>query len=72
ALVDELEALLTSGADLDSGTAARLRTLAARWAPARAGGGGPATGPLDLEDATDEDLFRLMDGAAGTEAPDGR
>ncbi|MER6625857.1 beta-ketoacyl synthase N-terminal-like domain-containing protein [Streptomyces sp. NPDC000931] len=72
ALVDELEALLTSGADLDSGTAARLRTLAARWAPARAGGGEPATGPLDLEDATDEDLFRLMDGAAGTEAPDGR
>ncbi|MEU9356108.1 beta-ketoacyl synthase N-terminal-like domain-containing protein [Streptomyces griseoloalbus] len=71
ALVDALEALLTSGADLDSGTAVRLRTLAARWAPARSDGGEPAVKPLDLEDATDEDLFRLMDGAAGTETPGG-
>ncbi|MFI2428221.1 beta-ketoacyl synthase N-terminal-like domain-containing protein [Streptomyces sp. NPDC018955] len=62
ALVDALEALLTSGAGLDSGTAARLRTLAARRPPARAGATEPAGGPLDLEDASDEDLFRLMDG----------
>jgi pimaricinolide synthase loading module/candicidin polyketide synthase FscA len=62
ALVDALEALLTSGAGLDSGTAARLRTLAVRRPPARAGVTEPAGGPLDLEDASDEDLFRLMDG----------
>ncbi len=62
ALVDALEALLTSGAGLDSATAARLRTLAARWAPARADVTAPAGGPLDLEGASDEDLFRLMDG----------
>ncbi|MFE7811657.1 beta-ketoacyl synthase N-terminal-like domain-containing protein [Streptomyces sp. NPDC057433] len=66
-LVDELEALLTSGADLDSGTAGRLRTLAARRAPARTGGAEPAADPLDLAAATDEELFRLMDGAG----PDG-
>ncbi|MFD1666744.1 beta-ketoacyl synthase N-terminal-like domain-containing protein [Streptomyces calvus] len=68
-LVDELEALFTSGADLDSGTAGRLRTLAARWSPARGEALEAAAGPLDLEDASDEELFRLMDGAAGTDTP---
>ncbi|MFD3735980.1 beta-ketoacyl synthase N-terminal-like domain-containing protein [Streptomyces sp. NPDC058632] len=61
-LVDELEALLTSGADLDAGTAVRLKALAARWAPARADAPEPVGGPLDLEGASDEELFRLMDG----------
>ncbi|MFE0952510.1 acyltransferase domain-containing protein, partial [Streptomyces mutabilis] len=62
-LVDELEALLVSGAALDTGTGARLRALAGRWAPARNGKTARATGPLDLDSASDEELFRLMDGA---------
>jgi pimaricinolide synthase loading module/candicidin polyketide synthase FscA len=61
--VDELEALLVSGAVLDTGTGARLRALAGRWAPARNGTTARATGPLDLDSASDEELFRLMDGA---------
>ncbi|MFD6626265.1 type I polyketide synthase [Streptomyces diastaticus] len=60
-LVDELEALLVSGAEVDSDTAARLRALAGRWAPS-GGPAAPASAPLDLDDASDEELFRLMDG----------
>ncbi|MGY0065416.1 type I polyketide synthase [Streptomyces sp. QTS137] len=71
ALVDELEALLTSGVGLDPGTAARLKALATRRAAAPAGGTQPAGGTLDLEGATDEELFRLMDGTSGTGTPDG-
>ncbi|MFC8949685.1 type I polyketide synthase [Streptomyces rochei] len=62
-LVDELEELLVSGAALDTGTGARLRALAGRWAPARNGTPARAAGPLDLDSASDEELFRLMDGA---------
>ncbi|MFJ8150206.1 beta-ketoacyl synthase N-terminal-like domain-containing protein [Streptomyces sp. NPDC096048] len=62
-LVDELEALLVSGAVLDTGTGTRLRALAGRWAPARNGTTARAAGPLDLDSASDEELFRLMDGA---------
>ncbi len=62
-LVDELEELLVSGAALDTGTGARLRALAGRWAPARNGTPTRAAGPLDLDSASDEELFRLMDGA---------
>ncbi len=71
AVVDELEALLTSGAGLDSGTAARLRTLAARWTPARADDTGPSGDVLDLAAASDEELFRLMDAGSGPDVPDG-
>ncbi|MEV4434423.1 beta-ketoacyl synthase N-terminal-like domain-containing protein [Streptomyces sp. NPDC049585] len=60
-LVAELEALLSSGASLDEETADRLRSLAVRdvaaTAPEQAGG-------LDLAGASDEDLFRLLDGGA--------
>ncbi|MFH9386137.1 beta-ketoacyl synthase N-terminal-like domain-containing protein [Streptomyces albidoflavus] len=63
-LVDELEALLVSGAEVDSDTAARLRSLAGRWAPSSTGTAAVASGPLDLDDASDEELFRLMDGGA--------
>ncbi|MGW8066315.1 type I polyketide synthase [Streptomyces ziwulingensis] len=62
-LVDELEALLVSGAALDTGTGARLRALAGRWGPARNGTTARAAGPLDLDSASDEELFRLMDDA---------
>ncbi|MFD3997190.1 beta-ketoacyl synthase N-terminal-like domain-containing protein [Streptomyces sp. NPDC058583] len=69
-LVDELDRLLSAGTALDPATAARLEDLVKRSAPAgtRSGGDradarsvGPAEG-LDLESASDEDLFRLMDG----------
>ncbi|MBU7600372.1 AMP-binding protein [Streptomyces sp. P38-E01] len=66
ALVDELEALLVSGATVDSDTAARLRALASRWGPSRGGaqghGTGQGTATVDVADASDEELFRLMDG----------
>ncbi|WP_369217433.1 acyltransferase domain-containing protein, partial [Streptomyces flavofungini] len=61
-LVDELEALLVSGAHLDTATGSRLRALAGRWAPARTGATAPVNGPLDVDSASDEELFRLMDG----------
>ncbi|MFE3603534.1 beta-ketoacyl synthase N-terminal-like domain-containing protein [Streptomyces sp. NPDC059142] len=63
-VLDELEALLVSGAALGSDAGARLRALAGRWAPYRGGTAEPATGPLDVASASDEDLFRLMDGGA--------
>ncbi|MCK1797001.1 AMP-binding protein [Streptomyces sp. XM4193] len=66
ALVDELETLLVSGATVDSDTAARLRALAGRWTPSRGGaqahGTDRGTGTFDVADASDEELFRLMDG----------
>ncbi|WP_406194806.1 AMP-binding protein [Kitasatospora sp. NBC_01560] len=61
ALTDELEHLLRSGAGLDADTAARLRELAGRWGPAPTGGNGRP----DVRTATDEELFRLLDGAGG-------
>ncbi|MFE1029755.1 beta-ketoacyl synthase N-terminal-like domain-containing protein [Streptomyces sp. NPDC058818] len=70
-LVDELEALLVSGAALDAGTGARLRALTGRWAPARNETTVGAAGPLDLDAASDEELFRLMDGAGLPEDPSG-
>ncbi|MFF8732605.1 beta-ketoacyl synthase N-terminal-like domain-containing protein [Streptomyces sp. NPDC015171] len=61
-LLDTLDRVLTAGAGLDPVAAARLKELAERADPALSGG--PAGG-LDLDSASDEELFRLMDGAAG-------
>ncbi|MEV4923837.1 beta-ketoacyl synthase N-terminal-like domain-containing protein [Streptomyces roseoverticillatus] len=65
-VVAELEALLTAGAAVSADTAARLRSVAARCRaeapPAGAAGPSPA-GALDLSSASDEELFRLLDGA---------
>ncbi|MGW2254857.1 type I polyketide synthase [Kitasatospora sp. NPDC001660] len=58
-LVDRLAALLATGTALDPATATRLRDLARRCA-APAGPARPGPGP-DLDTATDEELFRLMD-----------
>ncbi|MGA5822922.1 beta-ketoacyl synthase N-terminal-like domain-containing protein [Kitasatospora sp. NPDC094028] len=58
-LVDRLAALLAAGTALDPATATRLRDLARRCA-APAGPARPGPGP-DLDTATDEELFRLMD-----------
>ncbi|MFJ7249944.1 beta-ketoacyl synthase N-terminal-like domain-containing protein [Kitasatospora sp. NPDC098652] len=58
-LVDRLAALLAAGTALDPATATRLRDLARRCATT-AGPARPAPGP-DLDEATDEELFRLMD-----------
>ncbi|MEV7425645.1 beta-ketoacyl synthase N-terminal-like domain-containing protein [Streptomyces sp. NPDC091212] len=60
-LVAELERLLAEGASVDAGTAARLKALAARGEADHA----PAGGGLDLAEATDDELFRLMDGGNG-------
>ncbi|MDH6133789.1 acyl transferase domain-containing protein/acyl-CoA synthetase (AMP-forming)/AMP-acid ligase II [Kitasatospora sp. MAA4] len=60
-LLDALERLLAAGEGVEADTAARLRSLARQWAPAPA----VADGGVDLDGATDEDLFRLMDGANG-------
>ncbi|MFF7125263.1 beta-ketoacyl synthase N-terminal-like domain-containing protein [Streptomyces sp. NPDC008240] len=59
-IVDELDRALSAGACLDPVTAARLKELVKHSDPAPSGG--PAGG-LDLDTASDEDLFRLMDGA---------
>ncbi|MGV9270970.1 type I polyketide synthase [Kitasatospora sp. NPDC003701] len=61
AVTDALEHLLESGTALDADTAARLRDLVKRWGPAPAGGNGRP----DIRAATDEELFRLLDGADG-------
>ncbi|MFF1902937.1 beta-ketoacyl synthase N-terminal-like domain-containing protein [Kitasatospora sp. NPDC058218] len=61
AVTDALEHLFEAGAELDAGTAARLRELVHRWGPAPAGGNGRP----DIRSATDEELFRLLDGAGG-------
>ncbi|WP_280670373.1 MULTISPECIES: type I polyketide synthase [unclassified Kitasatospora] len=58
-LMDELELLLAAGEGADPDTAGRLRNLARQWAPAPS----VADGGVDLDAATDEDLFRLMDAA---------
>ncbi|MFI9234945.1 beta-ketoacyl synthase N-terminal-like domain-containing protein [Streptomyces sp. NPDC053079] len=58
ALVDELESVLAAGAGMDAETAARLKAVAAQWAPSPA----VVKGGIDIEAATDEELFRLMDG----------
>ncbi|XRQ09178.1 beta-ketoacyl synthase N-terminal-like domain-containing protein [Actinomadura welshii] len=63
-LLDALERALAEGAELDGAAAERLRTIAARHAsPAGRPGGGLAL-DTDLDTATDEELFRLMDGDA--------
>ncbi|GII96413.1 type I polyketide synthase [Sinosporangium siamense] len=56
-VVAELDALLTSGAELDPDTAARLRELARRGRPTSGG----SSGGFDLAAASDDDLFRLVD-----------
>ncbi|MET9415686.1 beta-ketoacyl synthase N-terminal-like domain-containing protein [Streptomyces klenkii] len=59
-IVAELEALLASGATLSPETSARLKAAAAGGATEA-----PAAGALDLESlesASDDDLFRLLDG----------
>ncbi|MEV6669533.1 beta-ketoacyl synthase N-terminal-like domain-containing protein [Streptomyces sp. NPDC051162] len=59
-VVAELEALLATGAMLSPDTSARLKAAAAGCATEA-----PAAGPLDLESlesASDDDLFRLLDG----------
>ncbi|MEV7358838.1 beta-ketoacyl synthase N-terminal-like domain-containing protein [Kitasatospora sp. NPDC091276] len=56
-LVDRLAALLATGTALDPATATRLRDLARRCAATA----GPARPGPDLDTATDEELFRLMD-----------
>ncbi|MEU2874518.1 type I polyketide synthase [Streptomyces olivoreticuli] len=57
-VVAELESLLTAGAELSAETVARLKAVTA----GRDGGpGGSTGGALDLESASDDDLFRLMD-----------
>ncbi|MFJ8281350.1 beta-ketoacyl synthase N-terminal-like domain-containing protein [Streptomyces griseoviridis] len=61
-LLDELETLLLSGATVDSDTGARLRALAGRWAPSRGGAAEQGAPVMDVADASDEELFRLMDG----------
>ncbi|MDH6125721.1 type I polyketide synthase [Kitasatospora sp. GP82] len=60
-LVDELESLLSAGAGVDTDTAARLKDIARRWGQDQVA----ASPAFDLDTATDEDLFRLMDGANG-------
>ncbi|GAA2113120.1 acyl carrier protein [Actinomadura alba] len=56
-LVDELETLLASGTPIDPDTADRLKNLTRHWVPVTAGVA------LDVGTASDEELFRLMDGA---------
>ncbi|WP_344574408.1 beta-ketoacyl synthase N-terminal-like domain-containing protein [Streptomyces lunalinharesii] len=61
ALVGELHALLTAGAEVPQEAMARLKAVTAG---ARAADGGTDPGSdaaLDLDSASDEDLFRLMD-----------
>jgi acyl transferase domain-containing protein/acyl-CoA synthetase (AMP-forming)/AMP-acid ligase II len=57
-IVDELERMLPVGRTVDPETAARLKALAARCAPVRTA----TERGIDIEEATDEELFRLMDG----------
>ncbi|MEU4210833.1 beta-ketoacyl synthase N-terminal-like domain-containing protein [Streptomyces sp. NPDC026206] len=57
-LVDELEGLLSAGATVDAASAARLKAIAAQYAPALTA----TSAGIDIDAATDEELFRLMDG----------
>ncbi|MDT0447752.1 polyketide synthase [Streptomyces hesseae] len=61
-LVDELEYLLSTGVTVNAETAARLRALATRWGPEDAPEADAPESGLDLDSASDEELFRLMDG----------
>ncbi|MFI5783674.1 type I polyketide synthase [Nocardia sp. NPDC051570] len=54
-LVAELEALSAEGADGNSDLAARLRSISSRWDH------GDQDNGIDIESATDEELFELMD-----------
>ncbi|MFJ1569438.1 beta-ketoacyl synthase N-terminal-like domain-containing protein [Streptomyces erythrochromogenes] len=60
-LVAELDALLSAGSELDPDTAARLGALVRDRGPVPAAGRSAAT-PFDLDTASDEDLFRRLDG----------
>ncbi|MFQ6194958.1 beta-ketoacyl synthase N-terminal-like domain-containing protein [Streptomyces sp. NPDC000405] len=61
-LVDELEYLLSTGVTVNAETAARLRALATRWGPETTPEADVPESGLDLDSASDEELFRLMDG----------
>ncbi|MBF6055118.1 acyltransferase domain-containing protein [Streptomyces eurocidicus] len=56
-VVAELESLLASGAEVSAETVARLKAMAAGRAAET-----PGAGALDLTSASDDELFRLMDG----------
>ncbi|MER5932779.1 beta-ketoacyl synthase N-terminal-like domain-containing protein [Streptomyces sp. NPDC002054] len=60
-LVAELDALLSAGSELDPDTAARLGALVRDRGPVPAAVRSAAT-PFDLDTASDEDLFRRLDG----------
>ncbi|MFJ2597168.1 type I polyketide synthase [Streptomyces erythrochromogenes] len=60
-LVAELDALLSAGSELDPDTAARLAALVRDRGPLPAADRSAAT-PFDLDTASDEDLFRRLDG----------
>ncbi|MFB9524956.1 beta-ketoacyl synthase N-terminal-like domain-containing protein [Streptomyces cremeus] len=60
-LVAELDALLSAGSDLDRDSAARLRSLVRDRGPA-APAARAAGDSFDLDTASDEDLFRRLDG----------
>ncbi|QDY80144.1 type I polyketide synthase [Streptomyces qinzhouensis] len=61
-LVAELDALLSAGSELDPDTAARLETLVHGRGPLSPAGRSTAT-PFDPGTASDDDLFRHLDGA---------
>ncbi|MGW0777298.1 type I polyketide synthase [Streptomyces sp. NPDC002835] len=60
-LVAELDELLSAGSDLDPDSAARLRALVRARGPVPPAGSSAAA-PFDLDTASDEDLFRRLDG----------
>ncbi|MFD7667125.1 beta-ketoacyl synthase N-terminal-like domain-containing protein [Streptomyces sp. NPDC059788] len=61
-VVRELEALLTAGAEVSEETMARLKAAVAAGPAGGTGTGSGSGEALDLTSASDEDLFRLMDG----------
>ncbi|MEK2476999.1 beta-ketoacyl synthase N-terminal-like domain-containing protein [Streptomyces noursei] len=60
-VVAELEALLTTGAEVSEETVARLKAVADATAGVGDGTGAGRDGALDLTSASDEELFQLMD-----------
>ncbi|WP_284581638.1 type I polyketide synthase [Streptomyces sp. 2P-4] len=60
-LVAELAALLSAGSELDPDDAARLGALIRDRGPARTAGHSAGV-PFDVDTASDEDLFRRLDG----------
>lgn len=60
-LVAELHALLSAGSELDPDTAARLGALVRDRRPVPEADRSAVT-PFDLDTASDEDLFRRLDG----------